>query len=109
MNIENNTAWIISCKTQASGWLVNGTMLVPDDPANGHCVKVLAWIADGNVPEPQYTDVEITAKSQAEVKSKSLTYLASTDWYITRHTELGTAVPLDVTTARAEARALISN
>jgi len=105
--IENNTAWITSCKSQESGWLVNGNMSVPNDPANRHCQDVLAWIALGNVPSPEFTDVEIAANAQAETNSESLEYLKSTDWYITRQAESGVAVPDDVTTARAEAREAI--
>lgn len=107
MNQENNTAWITSCKLQTSGWLVNGNMSVPNDPANRHCADVLAWIALGNVPAPEFTDAEIAANAQSSINSESLEYLKSTDWYITRHAETGVAVPDDVTTARAEAREAI--
>ena len=113
MNQENNTAWITSCKLQqspngeASGYQVNGNMSVPNDPANRHCADVLAWIALGNVPAPEFTDAEIAANAQAELNATSQAYLASTDWYITRHAETGVAVPDDVTTARAEAREAI--
>jgi len=105
--MENQTAWITSCKSQDSGWLVNGTMSVPNDPANRDCADVLAWIAEGNTPAPQYTDAEIAANAQAELNATSQAYLASTDWYITRHAETAVAVPADVTTARAAARAAI--
>ena len=107
MNQENNTAWITSCKSQESGWLVNGNMSVPNDPANRHCADVLAWIAEGNTPAPEYTDVEIASNAQSSINSESLEYLKSTDWYVTRNAETGVAVPDDVTTARAEAREAI--
>jgi len=51
MNIESNTAWIISCKTEGSNWLVNGNMSVPNDPANRHYQMILDWINAGNLPE----------------------------------------------------------
>ena len=105
--IENNTAWITSCKTQESGWQVNGNMSVPNDPANRDCADVLAWIAEGNTPAPEYTDAEIAANAQSLVNSESLEYLKSTDWYITRHAETAVAVPDEITTARAAARAAI--
>jgi len=47
------------------------------------------------------------ANAQAELNATNQAYLASTDWYITRHAETGAAVPADVTTARAAARAAI--
>ena len=105
--MENTTAWITSCKSQESGWLINGNMSVPNDPANRDCADVLQWIAEGNTPAPQYTDAEIAANAQSSINSESLEYLKSTDWYITRHAETGVAVPADVTTARAAARAAI--
>ena len=105
--MENNTAWITSCKLNESGWLVNGTMGVPNDPANRHCAGVLAWIAEGNTPAPEFTDAEIAANTQAELNATSQAYLDSTDWYITRHAETGAAVPEEITTARASARAAI--
>ena len=107
MNNESKTAWIISCKQQESGWLVNGNMSVPNDPANGHCGNILEWIADGNTPAPQYTEAEIAANAQAEINATSAAYLASTDWYVTRNTETGVAIPDDITAARADARAAI--
>ena len=105
--MENQTAWITSCKLQDSGWLVNGTMSVPNDPANRDCADVLQWIAEGNTPAPEFTDAEIAANAQSLVNSESLEYLKSTDWYITRHAETAVAVPADVTTARAAAREAI--
>ena len=105
--MENTTAWITSCKVQESGWLINGNMSVPNDPANRHCADVLAWIAEGNTPAPEYTDAEIAVNAQSSINSESLEYLKSTDWYITRHAETAVAVPADVTTARAAAREAI--
>jgi hypothetical protein len=105
--MENSTAWITTCKLNESGWQVNGTMGVPNDPANRHCADVLQWIAEGNTPAPEFTDAEIAANAQSLVNSESLEYLKSTDWYITRHAETAVAVPADVTTARAAAREAI--
>jgi len=105
--IENQTAWITSCKLQGDGWLVNGTMCVPNDPANTDCADVLAWIEEGNTPSPEFTDAEIAANTQAETNATNQAYLASTDWYASRKAETGEAIPDDVTTARAAARAAI--
>ena len=107
MNQENNTAWITSCKLNESGWLVNGNMSVPNDPANRHCADVLQWIAEGNTPAPEFTDAEIAANTQAELNATSRAYLASTDWYVTRRSDTSEAIPTDIDTARAEARAAI--
>jgi len=98
---------ITTVKLQESGWLVNGNMSVPNDPANRHCVNILEWIAEGNTPAPQYTEAEIVANAQAQINATSAAYLASTDWYVTRNTETGVAIPDDITAARADARAAI--
>jgi len=98
---------ITTVKLQESGWLVNGNMSVPNDPANRHCVNILEWIAEGNTPAPQYTEAEIAANAQAQINATSAAYLASTDWYVTRNTETGVAIPDDITAARADARAAI--
>jgi len=100
MNIE-------TVKLQNSGWLVNGTMSVPNDPANTDCAAVLEWIADDNTPDPEFTDAEIVANAQAVINSDSLEYLNSTDWYITRHAETAVAVPSDIATLRTAAREAI--
>ena len=105
--IENNTAWITSCKSQESGYQVNGNMSVPNDPANRHCADVIQWIAEGNTPAPQFTDAEIAANAQAETNATSQAYLDDTDWYATRAFETGIPVPADITIKRDEARASI--
>jgi len=98
---------IETVKLQDSGYLVNGNMSVPNDPANRHYVMVQEWIAEGNTPAPEFTDVEIAANDQAVINIDSLAYLASTDWYVTRQAETGADIPQDILTARAEARASI--
>jgi len=103
----NSTEWITSCKLSGDGYLVNDSKHVPNDPANRDCADVLAWIAEGNTPAPEFTDAEIAANAQSLVNSESLEYLNSTDWYVTRFTESGVAVPADVTTARTAARLAI--
>lgn len=34
------------------GYLLNGSLSVPDDPENGHYQMIQAWIALGNTPDP---------------------------------------------------------
>ncbi len=51
---------------------------------------------------------DITARlAQEETNSNSLKYLAETDWYVIRFLESGVAVPSEVSTQRAAARAAI--
>ena len=98
---------IETVKLQDSGYLINGNMSVPNDPTNRHYVMVQEWIAEGNTPAPEFTALEIEANIQQGINDEAQAYLSKTDWYITRHAETAVAVPADVTTARAEARANI--
>jgi hypothetical protein len=95
---------IETVKLQRDSWLVNGNMSVPNDPNNSECVAVLAWIEEGNTPDPQFTDEEIADNTQSELNATSRAYLASTDWYIVRRAETSEEVPSDIITARAAAR-----
>ena len=71
-------------------------------------IEVLGALPTGITKEAvPFTDAEIAANAQAETNATNQAYLASTDWYITRHAETAVAVPADVTTARAAARAAI--
>lgn len=50
------------------------------------------------------TPEEEAKQLQNEINNASLLYLKETDWYITRFAETGIAIPLNIVTARAEAR-----
>ena len=52
-------------------------------------------------------DAEIALIKQRRINMESLAYLASSDWYAIRLAETGEAIPADVLTARANARASI--
>jgi hypothetical protein len=95
---------IQTVKIENDGFRVNGNMCVPVSLDNADYVLVAEWIAEGNTPEPEFTDAEIAANAQAELNVTSRAYLASTDWYVTRHAETGVTIPSDVTTAREAAR-----
>ncbi len=58
-------------------------------------------------PPPAPTAEEIAATAQAATNRQARAYLASTDWYVVRFAESGVAVPSEITTARAAARASI--
>ena len=61
---------------------------------------IAMWEAEAPAPEVPLTAQEI-------INSESFTYLANTDWYVTRFAETGVAVPADITTARSDARSAI--
>jgi len=60
-----------------------------------------------NIKTAEMLEAEVTANIKTDANVIHQAYLASTDWYITRHAETAVAVPADVTTARAAARAAI--
>ena len=53
------------------------------------------------------SDTGTIADTQTSLNFKNRQYLVMTDWYVLRATEGGTAVPSDITTKRAEARAAV--
>ena len=53
-------------KIQGDGFLINGSISVPNAPGNRHYQMVLGWIADGNTPEPEHTPGELAAQEQAQ-------------------------------------------
>jgi|APSaa5957512535_1039671.scaffolds.fasta_scaffold599306_1 hypothetical protein len=60
-------------------------------------------IPDATIPD--FIDDAFIAKGkQQSLTSESLSYLASTDWYVIRKADTGVAIPIDVSTKRAEAR-----
>ena len=53
---------INTVKQQQNGWLVNGSMSVPNDKSNRHYQEVQEWLKT-NTPEPEFTFTELqTAK-----------------------------------------------
>ncbi len=62
--MENNIDYIQTVKLQENGYLVNGSMSVPNNPANRHYNDIQEWIALGNTPEPQYTDAELLQQAK---------------------------------------------
>jgi hypothetical protein len=65
-----STIEIISVKTQPKGWVLNGSMLVPDAPGNSEREAILAWIADGNTPFP----LDAPTQEQLTQQSKIVVY-----------------------------------
>jgi hypothetical protein len=56
-----------------------------------------------NPTDQQLNDLEainLTFRNNKDARK----YLADTDWYVTRKTEIGTEIPLDISTKRQEAR-----
>jgi hypothetical protein len=79
---------ITSVKIQSNGWLLNGNMLVPNVSGNIEREAILAWIAEGNTPEPEFTDAELKANATAKAIADAKAYLAVTDWVMSKYTDL---------------------
>ena len=71
---------ITSVKLQENGYLVNGNMYVPNDPANRHYQMVQDWIALGNTPEPIETPAEEQARLLREHEAEKSRRLGETDF-----------------------------
>jgi hypothetical protein len=82
-------------------------MSVPNSGSNSDYHDVQEWIAEGNTPDPEYTDAEIAANAQQEINQENLAYLASTDWYVIRKSDSGEPIPAKIKKARAKARLTI--
>lgn len=91
-------AWIVECEA-VSAWGYLGNEEYTDEM--GQVIPAR---------EKEY-DIQIEDISQAveqeRINAEALAYLASTDWYVSRFSETGVAVPEDVKAARQMARARI--
>jgi len=58
-------------KIQADGYLVDGSLSVPNAPGNRHWQAVQEWIAEGNTPELEFTQAELDAQAEQAVEDES--------------------------------------
>ena len=58
---------IKSVKIQGNGYLLNGTMSVPMADGNREYELIKLWIAEGNTPEPEYTEAELAELEKAKI------------------------------------------
>ena len=100
---------IQTVKIQGEGYLLNGTMSVPKADGNREYELIKQWLEEGNVPEPEFTQEELTKqKLQAKIQ-EAKQYLASTDFKMTvdYYATLTEAEQLELTQKRLEAREFI--
>lgn len=55
---------IESVKKTLNGYLVNGSMLVPNNNNNIECLEVLEWIKQGGVVEPEFSKEQLLLNSK---------------------------------------------
>ena len=70
-------------KIQGEGYLVDGFISVPNATGNRHWQAVQEWIAEGNTPEPEFTQAELDAQAaqaaaEADTKVKEDSVRADT-------------------------------
>ena len=71
---------IISVKVQGSGWLLNNVMHVPGNaPGNREYEAIKKWLAEGNIPEPEFTEEELQIQELAKQVQAAKTFLDKTD------------------------------
>jgi len=56
---------ILTVKIQSNGWLLNGNMSVPNASGNREREAIIAWISEGNTPEPEFADSELLVQAKA--------------------------------------------
>lgn len=59
---------IETVKIQGQGYLLNGTMSVPKADGNREYELIKQWIAEGNIPEPEFTEEELRTLIQNEFR-----------------------------------------
>ena len=70
---------IQTVKIQGQGYLLNGNMSVPKADGNMEYELIKQWIAEGNTPEPEFTEEEIQ-KQELQIRiNEAKEYLVSTD------------------------------
>lgn len=57
-------------------------MFIPNDPQNRHYQMVQTWIGEGNTPDPEFTEQEITDNLWAEIRSVRDSLLKQTDFMV---------------------------
>lgn len=57
---------IQTVKIQGQSYLLNGTMSVPKADGNREYELIKEWLAEGNIPEPEFTEAELLAKAYNE-------------------------------------------
>ena len=63
-----------------SGYLLNGSINVPENPGNLEYKAIQEWIAKGNVPEPELTEEELRERAWEEIEAQKKEELLLTNW-----------------------------
>ena len=88
---------------EVTGYWVNGNTFFPKE----NCELIKQWLAEGNIPEPEFTEEELNLQEVQVKLTEYKSYLNSTDFYYSRFLETGEVVPEEVVLKRTEAREYI--
>ena len=64
---------IKSVKIQGQGYLLNGIMYVPKADGNREYEMIKQWLAEGNTPEPEFTEEELAQQAKEQARQEALT------------------------------------
>ena len=100
---------IISVKIQGNGYLLNGTMSVPKADSNREYELIKQWLAEGNTPEPEFTEAELAKQAVDKKIAEAKAYLLSTDFKMTvdYYATLTIEQQEELSTKRSEARTFL--
>ena len=71
---------IKTLKIQGQGYLLNGIMNVPKADGNREYELLKVWLAEGNTPEPEFTEEELQITSINKQIQEAKSYLSDTGW-----------------------------
>ena len=70
---------IQTVKIQGQGYLLNNTMSVPKADGNREYELIKQWLAEGNTPEPEFTEAELAQQVIKAKVQEAKQYLQATD------------------------------
>lgn len=79
---------IKSVKIQGNGYLLNGTTHVPKADGNSEYELIKQWIADGNIPEQEFTEEELLKQKQDKFRAERNLLLNKADIEINKAEDL---------------------
>jgi len=103
----DNSLIDVEILTDKFGWIPT-TVNVLDDEQEPHTIQIKQWLVDNfDLIAAHVPHVPTQEELQAPINQDALEYLKSTDWYVTRRSDTGVAIPVDIDTYRAAAREAI--
>lgn len=76
-------------KIQGDCCLLNGNIHVPKADGNREYEIIKQWIAEGNTPEPEFTEEELVTQKQNEFRAERNALLDKVDKLINKAEDLG--------------------